>query len=196
MSPISIPRYKAGESWNCFLKEFREMVQSTRVNASMHLLYLKQSIPEEAKKLLYQHEVETLDEAVEVLTELYEPTKDSGVLLQEFQKIVQRPGERLRVLAGRIEEAAAKCAKTAKLSRAAQRELVKSRFKHALIDEETRNQLLWERTELTLDEMVQKAQEFEDARKVEEKPKKTLRTKGEDQDLWQEVQRLKKELEK
>ena len=40
--------------------------------------------------------------------------------------------------------------------------VIKSRFKHLIADPETRNQLLpWDDTEITLDQMVQKAKEFE-----------------------------------
>ena len=44
------------------------------------------------------------ERALEVLTELYESLRDSSTLMQEILKIFQQPGERLRVLAGRIED--------------------------------------------------------------------------------------------
>ena len=54
--------------------------------------------------------------------------------------------------------------------------LINSRFKHAFADQETRNQLLWDKTEITLDQMVQKAQQFDDFKSNESvKPKTSLR---------------------
>ena len=61
-----------------------------------------QAVPEEAKKLLYQEQIETVERAFEVLTEPFEPHKDSSKLMEEILKITQQPKERLRTLAGRI----------------------------------------------------------------------------------------------
>ena len=56
-------------------------------------------------------------------------------------------------------------------------QLIKSRFKHAISDAETRNQLLWDNREMSLSQMIEKAQRFEDFRSREStKAKKTLRT--------------------
>ena len=55
--------------------------------------------------------------------------------------------------------------------------LIASRFKHAIADAETQNQLLWDDTEMTLSQMVQKAEQVEDYRGCDNvKPKKSLRT--------------------
>ena len=67
---------------------------------SSQLAHLKQSVQEKAKGLLHQEQVETVEWALEVLTERYEPLKDSSTLMQEILKIFQQPGELLRVLPG------------------------------------------------------------------------------------------------
>ena len=81
--------------------------------------------------------------------------------MQEIFKISQQPGEWLRVLAGCIEDAARKYAETQALPSTDLDKLITSRFKHAIADPETRNQLLWDSPEMTLNQMVQKAQQFE-----------------------------------
>ena len=37
---------------------------------------------------------------------------------------------------------------------------IKSRFKHAIADPETRNQLLWDNTDMTLNQKAQKFKDF------------------------------------
>ena len=54
---------------------------------SHQLAHLKQAVPEEAKCLLYQHEVDSVEHALEILTELYEPLKDSSTLMKEILKL-------------------------------------------------------------------------------------------------------------
>ena len=56
-------------------------------------------------------------------------------------------------------------------------QLIKSRFKHAIADPETRNHLLWDDRYLTLSQMIDKAQRFEDYKGAEStKAKKTMKT--------------------
>ena len=56
-------------------------------------------------------------------------------------------------------------------------QLIKSHFKHAIADAETRNQLLWDDREMFLSQMIEKTQRFEDFKGAESsKTKKTLRT--------------------
>ena len=192
--PVPTPKYKAGGDWQCFLAEFQEMVRLADLKPSTQLAYLKQTVPEEAKRMLYQHKVESVDQAIQMLTELYEPVKDPWTALQDLQKVNQQSGERLRILAGRIQEAA----RPIKLPAKELDELVKSRFKHALADQETRNLLLWEQKDLSLEQMIQKAQQFEDSRHIMgNKGKKTLRTKAENSEassLKKEVTELKQKL--
>ena len=69
--------------------------------------------------------------------------------------------------------------------------LIKSRFKHAIADPEIRNQLLWDDTDMTLNQMIQKAQQFEELRGCKgAKPKRTLRTT----DACSETSQLKKQI--
>ena len=65
--------------------------------------------------------------------------------MKEILRISQQPIERLRVLAGRIKDAARKYSETLELPPTDLDKLIKSRFKHAIADQETRNQLLWDR---------------------------------------------------
>ena len=191
---VSIPKFKVGGDWRCFLSEFKDMVRLADLKPSHQMAYLKQAIPEEAKKMLYQHKVDAVEEALTMLTELYEPVKDSWTALQELQKVNQQPGERLRVLAGRIKNATIPI----KLPTKELDELVKSRFKHALADSETRNLLLWEKEDVSLEHMIQKAQLFEDAKQSHSsnKGKRALRTSTTDESaaLKKEIDELKQKL--
>ena len=192
--PVAIPKFKTGGDWRCFLAEFKEMVRLADLKPSHQLAYLKQAVPDEAKKMLYQHKVDAVDVALEMLTELYEPVKDSWQALQELQKVTQQSGERLRVLAGRIQDAT----RPIKLPAKELDDLVKSRFKHALADSETRNLLLWEKEDVSLDQMIQKAQQFEDAKLgYSSKSKKILKTSTTSEDsseLKRELEKLKQKL--
>ena len=42
---------------------------------SLQMAHLRQAVPEEAKKLLYQEQISMVDRAFEVLTELFEPQR-------------------------------------------------------------------------------------------------------------------------
>ena len=64
------------------------------------MAHLRQAVPEEAKKLLYQEQISMVDIAFEVLTELFEPHEDSSTLMEEIFKISQQPKEHLQALAG------------------------------------------------------------------------------------------------
>ena len=66
----------------------------------LQMAHLRQAVPEEAKKLLYQEQIESVERAFKVLPELFEPHKDSSTLMEEILKISQQPKERLRALAG------------------------------------------------------------------------------------------------
>ena len=62
---------------------------------SLQMAHLRQAVPEEAKKLLYQEQIDTVDRAFQVLMELFEPHKDSSTLIDDILKINQQPKERL-----------------------------------------------------------------------------------------------------
>ena len=173
----------------CFVAEFKDTTGLADLKPSHQLAHLKQSVSEEAKCLLHQQQVETTKKAFEVLTELYEPLKDSSTLMQEILKISQQPGERLTVLSGRIEDAARKYAEMLALPSTDLEKLIASWFKHAIADAETQNQLLWFHTEMTLSHMVQKAQQFEDYKGCDNV--KSLRTK----EATSETSQLKKKIE-
>ena len=197
--PVSPPKFSPGGDWNCFLSEFRDMVRLAGLQPSHQLAYFKQAVPEEAKRMLYQHKVTNLEQAIQMLSELYEPVKDTWTVLQELEKVSQKPGERFRVLAGRIEGIARKYSETLQATSTVDlNRLVASRFRHAITDEETRNHLLWDSTDMSLDEMVLKAQKFEDARKSSQSLKKNLRAQGEGTEserLKKEVAELRKQIE-
>jgi len=198
ISPVGPPKFEKGGDWRCFLAEFQDVVKLADMRPSHQLAHFKRAVPEEARKLIYQHKVENLDQAINVLTELYEPVKDTWTVLQELQRITQVPGERLRVLAGRIQDVAMKYAETVHVTPGDLEQLVKDRFKYALLEEETKNQLLWDQADMSLDEMIKKAQKFEDFRRSSGgKTKKSLRTteqSSENQGLQKEIAELKKKL--
>ena len=165
---------------------------------SLQMAHLRQAVPEEAKKLLYQEQIDTVDRAFEVLTELFEPHKDSSTLMEEILKITQQPKERLQALAGQIEEAARRYAETLRLPTSELDQLIKSHFKHAIPDAETRNQLLWDDSKMSLSQMIDKAQSFKDFKGVESsKTKKTLwmtETSSVTDQLKTELAELKKQM--
>ena len=197
--PVNPPKYTPGGDWKCFLSEFNDMVQLSDMKPTHQLAYFKQAVPDEAKKILYQHEVTTIKQAIKMLTELYEPVKDTWTVLQELEKISQKPGERFRVLAGRIEGVAKRYSETLQTTSVEDlNKLIVSRFQHAIADEETRNHLLWDSSKMTLDEMVNKAQKFEDARKSTQSQKKSLRATNETDEtdkLKKEVSELRKQMQ-
>ena len=128
----------------------RALIKETKKlqrNISHQLARLKQAVPKKVWCLLYQQEVDAVEHALEILTELYQPLKDSSTLMEEILTISQQLNERLRqhlqsVLAGWIEDAAHKYSEMLQEPSMDLDKLIKSRFKHAIVDQETRNQLL------------------------------------------------------
>lgn len=196
---VSPPKFEAGGDWRCFLSEFEEMAQLADLKPSHQLAYLKQAIPVEAKRMLYQLKVETIDQAKKLLQELYEPERDMWAVLNELKKVQQKPGERLRVLAGRIKGVAQKYADTLEgFTEADLNALVAGRFKQAIADEETRNHLLWDHSDMSLDDMVRKAQNFQDTRSSSTGDRKAMRTQAENAEfegLKKQIAELQKQLE-
>ena len=66
---------------------------------SLQVAHLRQAVPKEAKRLLYQEQI-AVKRAFEGLTKLFEPHKDSSMLMEEILKIAQQPKEGLRALVG------------------------------------------------------------------------------------------------
>ena len=97
---ISVPKFKTSGDLRCFVSDFKDMMRLAALKPSHQLVQLKQAVPEEVKCLLYQQQVDTVKQALEVLRDLYEPSKDSSTIMQEILKITQQSGEQLRVLAG------------------------------------------------------------------------------------------------
>jgi hypothetical protein len=138
--------------WRYFLADFRETIQMSGLRASDQLGYLKRALPEKAIRLLHQYGVETLEDAIVMLTGLYEPGQDSSTAMQAIGGIMQKGGERLTGLAGRIKEVVRRYADTMDLRRSDIEKMVTDRFKHAIADKDTRNFLLWDPSVMTLAE--------------------------------------------
>jgi len=188
--PLAVPKYAKGGDWRCFVAEFREMVKVAQLNPAQQLIYLRQAVPDEVKGILSLKSIETVDQALGALTQIYEPSKDAWAIMQELDGITQRPGERLLMLA-LIEEVVRRYGEAVNsASRAELDRLTQSRFRHALADEDTRNFLIWDECNLTLDEMVKKAQAFEDV-KNQSNP---LNVSHKLDDIETEVQGLKRQL--
>ena len=123
--------------------------------------------------------------------------------LAYLKQVIPEEGKRLlyrlRQLAGRIQEAVLKFGETVQLSPENLQEMSKEYFKFALTDEDVRSRLLWEQSQLTMDEMVQKAQWYLDHRDTEKEPKskttQVVENSPESQKLQQLVGELKSYLE-
>jgi len=122
-------------------------------------------------------------------------------LFKELEKVTQKAGERLQVLASRIGNVANQFAKvlSSHITRAEVENLVCARFRQAITDEDLRNHLLWDQQMTTLNQMVTKAQQFEDNRaQMTPTPRRGLRTTEEETELKQlraKVEELQKTLE-
>jgi len=201
MPSILLPKHKKGDNWDDFLLEFREVAELIGMSPTQSLLYLKQCVPEEGQLILVTKRVRTYEEAVGILGPLYTPTRDAMSLFKELEKVTQKPGERLQVLASRIESVANQYAKvlSSHMTRVEVENLICARFRQAIIDEDLRNHLLWDQQTTTLDQMVAKAQQYEDHRaQTTSTPRRGLRTTEEETELKQlraKVDELQKTLE-
>ena len=65
-SRYKIPKYKTGGNWRCFMADFKDIMMLADLRPSHQLAHLKQAVPEEAKCLLYQQEVDSVDHALEI----------------------------------------------------------------------------------------------------------------------------------
>lgn len=103
--PLSIPTYKAGQDWTSFQKEFLNEMQLLDVPLNKQLLYLRRAIPEDGQALIRAPRVDTLAEAIMVLTKLYQPPRTSVEIQSDFLEIQQKEGESLRNLVARLQDA-------------------------------------------------------------------------------------------
>jgi len=144
MPSIPLPKYKKGDNWDDFMLEFREVAELVGMTPTQSLLYLKQCVPEEGRLILVTKRVRTYEEAVGILGPLYTPTRDAMSLFKELEKVTQKPGERLQVLASRIESVANQYAKvlSSHMTRVEVEDLICARFKQAIIDEDLRNRTI------------------------------------------------------
>ena len=193
------PTYKKGEDLKCFLSDFQDMVTLADLKPSHQMAYLKQAVPAEAKTVLFQQGIKTVEEATEMLTELYEPKRDAWTVLREVDKITQGPEERFLELIGRIEAAVRRYAEMVHMNPGDFEQIVKDRFKHAIADPETRNQFLWDKSDMTTKQMAITAQQFYDLKLKGKDPsqKKVLRTaerSPERDKLKAEIADLKKQI--
>ena len=145
------------------------------VRPSHQLSYLKRALPEEARRVLLQSHIRTVGEAWQVLEELYDPPKDTSRLLADIEAITQKPGEKMMLLAGRIEAAVGRYSDEVAVTRADQAKLVQGRFIRAVRDVETRNMLTWGRDNMTLREMIRKGQEMADLKEADARPRSARR---------------------
>ena len=125
------------------MADFKDMKRLSDLNPSHRLAHLIQAVPEEAKRLLYQQQVDTVEHCLEILTDLYEPIKDSSSFMQEILNIIQQP-RWFRVIAGWTEDTARKYADALEFPSTCIEKLMKSQFKQAISNDETMNQLLWD----------------------------------------------------
>jgi hypothetical protein len=193
-------KFEEGGVWRYFLADFRETVRMSGLRSSDQLGFLKRALPDKAIRLLHQYGVETLDDAIHMLTSLYEPQQDSCTAMQAIGGIVQDVGERLTGLAGRIKEVVRRYADTMDLRKTDVDKMVIDRFKHAIADKDTRNFLQWDPSPMTLAGMVEKAQRFQDCREQERTPerKKNFRVAGQSPErlrMQNELDGLKRQLE-
>lgn len=191
--------FEEGNDLRCFLSDFRDMADGAGMAPKHQLSYLKQAVPITAKDTMTRHHVKSVDDAVEVLRELYEPKRDAWTLLSAVGEINQLPNERFLALTGRIEDAVRRYAEKVHMEPEDFDAIVKDRFKHAIADSETRNQFLWDKTDMSVDDMAKKAQQFQDRKKESAEPtrKRVLRTEGQGPDnerLKAEVAELKRQI--
>ena len=160
---VELPQFKKGDNWEDFLSEFSSVVRCQEVEPSQLLIYLKQSLTEEARSYLVNKRIDSYEEAVERLSNLYRPKCNSFTLFKELEKVVQRPGEKLQVLAARIEGVANHflAGLSTHMTKVEVERLVCDRFCQAITDEEIKSNLMWDKRLKTLDEMLDYAEYFE-----------------------------------
>ena len=143
LAAMEPPTFTEGDDWPCFKQDFQETVEMAGLGSSQQLAYLKKALPEVARRVLLQSHIRTLDAAWQVLEELYDPPKDTSLLLATIEAITQEPGEKLRVLAGRIEAAVARYGDEVTVGLLDQAKIISGRLIRAIRDPETRNMLMW-----------------------------------------------------
>ena len=73
---VEMPKYKTRGDWYYFVAYFKDIMRLANLKLSHQQGHLKQAVPEVAKCLLYQQDEESVEHALEILTEFYEPLKD------------------------------------------------------------------------------------------------------------------------
>ena len=68
---VQVPKYKTGADWRLFKAEFKQTMSMVDLKPSLQMAHLRQAVPEEAGKLLYQEQIESMERAFEVLTKLF-----------------------------------------------------------------------------------------------------------------------------
>jgi len=96
--------------------------------------------------------------------------------LQEFQRITQKAEEKFVALAGRVREAGERIADKMHLSSRDIRKMVCERFWDALTNERVRDHLVRDAKHLSLEELVIRAQDFQDSIKDESKKSSKARS--------------------
>ena len=60
---VQVPRYKTGADWRMFKAEFKQTMSMADLKPLLQMAHLRKTVPEEAKKLLYQEHIESVDRA-------------------------------------------------------------------------------------------------------------------------------------
>ena len=60
---VQVPKYNAGVDWQLFKAEFKQTMAMADLKPSLPTAHLRQAVPEEAQKLLYQEQISTVERA-------------------------------------------------------------------------------------------------------------------------------------
>ena len=168
--PLKVPEYKSGEDWNTFIQDFSEVRTVIGWSDEEALMYLRQSMPEEARRLLRGRQIDAYQEACRALASKYGPKLTRTQAMETFAIIQQQKGEDFDCLAGRIRDALGEYGARITLTHADREIMAMEKFTQALADERIRDKLyMCARTCETLDELVEEACAWErlGRRKVE-----------------------------
>ena len=162
---LPLPRYEDGDDWREFIESFRDFLQASVVMSELEQVALFKSIvPRKGKNLISS--VHTLREAVEILTEVYEPEKGSDIARRELYSIKQEKGEALPFLINRIASVARRHARVLHIAAGEMKQVVAERFVAAVSDELTRRFLRWEwkrDEDISLKQLVRLARSFQES---------------------------------
>ena len=160
--PLKVPEYKVGEDWNTFMQDFAEVRNVIGWDEEEALMYLRQSMPEEARRLLRGRQIDTYQDACRALASKYGPKLTRTQAMETFAIIQQQKGEDFDCLAGRIREALREYSARITLTQADREIMAMEKFTQAIADERIRDKLyMCARTCETLDELVEEAGAWE-----------------------------------